>query len=122
MPNGGRPQVRGGRPPKLRIGRAQLDHRLCEAINPQVAEKWYNDGVLSGRRKPIPIDKTKRCKAIVSRKPDKLLSTILMQGRTRTLACLSLYFDDGFIGASTEIGERPFSFSDGCRDNLMVVC
>ena len=27
----------------------------------------YNIAVLSGRRKPIPIDKTKRCKAIVSR-------------------------------------------------------
>ena len=70
-----------------------------------VSRQWF---------RPKPRDKTKRCKAIVSRKPDKLSSTILMQRHTRTLACLSLYFDNGFIRASTEIGERPFPFYDGC--------
>ena len=33
-----------------------------------------------------------------------------MQSNTHTLACLSSYFNLGFLRASTEIGERPFPF------------
>ena len=81
---------------------------------------WYNLNVLSGRCKPIPIDKTKRCKAIVKRNlgtfgGDDPGAEVCAHVR----APLSV-FHHGHPKASLEIGERPFLFSDGCdaKDGL----
>ena len=76
---------------------------------------WYNLSVLSGRCKPIPIDR-KRCKAIVKRNlgtfgGDDPGAEVCAHVR----APLSV-FHHGHPKASLEIGERPFLFSDGCDD------
>ena len=75
---------------------------------------WYTIRVLSGRRKPIPIGKTKRCKAIVVRN----LGTFFGDDTdaevcAHTRAPLSV-FHHGHPKASYEIGERPFPFLVGC--------
>ena len=46
-------------PPKL----PKVQREICRANVPPAAVLCYTITVLSGRRKPIPIDKTKRCKA-----------------------------------------------------------
>ena len=73
-----------------------------------------------GAVKPIPIDKTKRCKAIVVRN----LGTFFGDDTDAEVcahvrAPLSV-FHHGHPKASYEIGERPFPFSDDCRAVAMT--
>ena len=75
---------------------------------------WYNLTVLSGRRKPIPIDR-KRRKAIVRRNVGSFrIDDTVVEDCAHTRAPLSV-FRFGHPTASSEIGERPFLFSDGCE-------
>ena len=77
---------------------------------------WYNSNVLSGRMSsPIPIDR-KRCKAIVRRNVGSFrIDDTVVEDCAHTRAPLSV-FRFGHPTASSEIGERPFLFSDGCDD------
>ena len=86
-----------------------------ESVAADYGVLWYNLTILSGRMSPIPIDR-KRCKAIVRRN----LGTFCGDDTgaevcAHTRAPLSV-FRHGHPKASSEIGERPFLFSDGCDD------
>ena len=62
---------------------------------------------------PIPIDR-KRCKAIVRRNVGSFrIDDTVVEDCAHTRAPLSV-FRFGHPTASSEIGERPFPFSDGC--------
>lgn len=65
-------------------------------------------------RKPIPIDKTKRCKAIVQRNVGSFNADGTEAEATRTNRVPLSVFLHGLPTASLGIGERPFPFSDDC--------
>ena len=117
-----------------KIGRSAEDavHRPTdnESVAAAYAVLWYNLDVLSGIRRaiascrkavatavrmsPIPIDR-KRCKAIVRRNVGSFrIDDTVVEDCAHTRAPLSV-FRFGHPTASSEIGERPFLFSDGCE-------
>ena len=84
-----------------------------ESVTAVYGVLWYNLNVLSGRCKPIPIDR-KRCKAIVRRNVGSFrIDDTVVEDCAHTRAPLSV-FRFGHPTASSEIGERPFLFSDAC--------
>ena len=73
---------------------------------------WYNSNVLSGRMSsPIPIDR-KRCKAIVRRNLGTFCGDDTGAGACAHVRAPLSVFRHGHPKASSEIGERPFLFSD----------
>ena len=81
---------------------------LVWASHPQTAEKWYNDGVLSGRRKLIPIDKTLQSNRLTKLR-NFLTDDTDAEVCAHTRAPLFV-FRLRHPKASSEIGERPFTF------------
>ena len=78
---------------------------------PADAGIWYNCRRSDGVMRIISVRaRQKRCKAIVQRNLRNFKVDDTDAEYTRTLACLSSYFNLGFLRASLEIGERPFSF------------
>ena len=81
-----------------------------ESVAADYGVLWYNLTVLSGRRRPIPIDR-KRCKAIVERKCRKFSRlTILMQRYAHTPAHLSSYFNLGILQPRSRSERGRFFF------------
>ena len=70
---------------------------------------WYNLSVLSGRCKPIPIDR-KRCKAIVRRNLGTFCGDDTGAGGCAHVRAPLSVSRHGHPKASSEIGERPFLF------------
>ena len=71
---------------------------------------WYNIDVLSGWACSIPIDKTKRCKAIVRRNVGSFRIDDTVVGDCAHTRAPLFVFRFGHPTASSEIGERPFPF------------
>ena len=70
---------------------------------------WYNSNVLSGRMRPILIDR-KRCKAIVRRNLGTFCGDDTGAGVCAHVRAPLSVFRHGHPKASSEIGERPFLF------------